>query len=536
MNAADPDVPSTTAALPAPSSAAWPALASALLAVALYAVTLAGTYVYDDVAIVRDDPRVRHAGQWGRLWTSGYFDGGLDNLYRPLTSTSYAVQWWLHGDRPWAFHAVNVLLHAAVAAAVALVAYRATGRAAAAWGAGLIFAAHPIHVEAVANIVGRAELAAALPLLGSLALLARRPLTPARAAAVLACGVVAVLCKEQGLIAPALWVLVATLLWTARPTGRERSVATGSAVLTLWAWAAYLLLREHFLRFDWDRGLLDRAVQPMFRSAGVDRWLLPVALLGRYAVLLAWPAHPSPDYGGDVIGSAWHSADPYFWIGLAVAVAWAAGAGVAIRRLAGELARRGPAEGPRPSVRGPNSALFSLLAMAVSYALVGNLLTIIGTIFAERLAYLTSAFAAVLVGWALCRLRPRLRVALLATVLVPMSIQTVRSAVEWNHPRALFARALADHPGSINLHLLLADADRQAGLEADRRAVLTDACRRFPDYWRCWGDLARADADAGRFDAAEYDLRRAMAIAFSPNLQSPRSYVSEREAAAGWRP
>ena len=42
----------------------------------------------------------------------------------------------------------------------------------AAYVAGLLFAAHPVHVEAVANIVGRSELACAAASLGALVLLA----------------------------------------------------------------------------------------------------------------------------------------------------------------------------------------------------------------------------------------------------------------------------------------------------------------------------------------------------------------------------
>src|SRR5205085_11471735 len=105
---------------------------------------------------------------------------------------SFAVQHWLHGDRPWAFHAVNWVLHAAVRAGVAELARRLSG-VKAAYVAGLLFAAHPVHVEAVANVVGRSELMCAAGTLGALVILARRPLTGPRALAVWGCFVVALL-------------------------------------------------------------------------------------------------------------------------------------------------------------------------------------------------------------------------------------------------------------------------------------------------------------------------------------------------------
>ena len=86
-----------------------PALVSALVAVGLCAVTLRGTYIYDDVEIVRTDPRVLDPAKWGRLWTQPYFVDAADRLYRPLVSMSFAVENYLHGDRPWVFHLVNVL-------------------------------------------------------------------------------------------------------------------------------------------------------------------------------------------------------------------------------------------------------------------------------------------------------------------------------------------------------------------------------------------------------------------------------------------
>ncbi|MGB7160425.1 MAG: hypothetical protein WBD40_20325, partial [Tepidisphaeraceae bacterium] len=135
-----------------------PALASAALAIALFAITLGGTYIYDDLYIIGLDPRIKDPSLWGQFWTKDYFNGGADNLYRPLVSMSYAVQWQLHGDRPWAFHLVNVLLHALASAGVAELARRLGGLRVG-YVAGLLFAAHPVHVEAVANIVGRAELA-----------------------------------------------------------------------------------------------------------------------------------------------------------------------------------------------------------------------------------------------------------------------------------------------------------------------------------------------------------------------------------------
>src|SRR5947199_10245228 len=97
-------------------SAAFPALVSALAALAVYAVTFGCTFVFDD-DILHFDPRYGDPSTWWRFWVDQYWPQGIDNLYRPLSCLTLAIQYKLHGDVAWPYHLVNCLLHAAVAAA-----------------------------------------------------------------------------------------------------------------------------------------------------------------------------------------------------------------------------------------------------------------------------------------------------------------------------------------------------------------------------------------------------------------------------------
>src|SRR5439155_260045 len=87
-----------------------------------------------------------------------------------------AIEFVLGGLHPLGYHAVNVLLHAAVCVLLAVVLGEVTHRPRLAGTAALLFAAHPVHTEAVASVVGRAEELAALAALGAwwLVLRARR--------------------------------------------------------------------------------------------------------------------------------------------------------------------------------------------------------------------------------------------------------------------------------------------------------------------------------------------------------------------------
>merc|ERR1719383_311263 len=63
---------------------------------------------------------------------------------------------------PWGFHATNVALHSAVTLLFTLLARSFFVADVPTAFAGLLFAAHPVHTEAVAGIVGRADVGACL--------------------------------------------------------------------------------------------------------------------------------------------------------------------------------------------------------------------------------------------------------------------------------------------------------------------------------------------------------------------------------------
>ena len=299
-----------------------PAAAGAIAAIALYAITLfAPINIYDDAFLVAGlDPRVHSPRLWTQFWTRDYFYNGIDNLYRPLASQTLGLQWLLTGDRAWPFHLVNILLNAGVCAAVGELARRIAG-----WRTGLfaalLFAVHPVHVEAVAEIIGRTELLCALGILCSIILFVRAPLTLARTFAIAALALLAMLSKEPGMLLPLL--LLAALPVRRQISGpwmkQEREPAKWLTVLLVWSVSAFIVLREEILhlKFEWDRFSLDWTIQPLIKSPFPDRWLIPIALVGRYARLLVWPSRLSIDYGVAIINPTIPPHNPYLWLGAA---------------------------------------------------------------------------------------------------------------------------------------------------------------------------------------------------------------------------
>lgn len=445
----------------------WSVMAPALLAAAtallVYACNLRGTFVYDDILVTRDDPRLAQVSKWGQFWTKAYMVAP-DKLYRPLTSMTYAVQHLWTGNRAWPLHLVNWLLHAAVAAAVAEFGRRLAGLRTA-WAAGLLFAVHPVHVEAVAGIVGRAELLCALATLLGLCAFIGKPLSGRRIAFIAACCAVAVLSKEQGILFPAL-ILALVPLRASRPeltSLRPPKYGLWLIVVLCYMMAGYLLVRESMIGLTWDREFLEWVMNPMVRSHGIDRALMPVVLAGRYLVLLVAPRRQTVDYGAYAIGWTVDARDPYLYLGFFAVLVWIILLIVSIRYRHW-------------------AALFCLLAFALTYGMTGNIVALIGTIFAERLMYAPSIYFLLLLGMALAHVRvPAVASLIVAGLAVAGGLAAFQYARLWNNPEALFAQCKRNHPGSERVYNLLFATYAERGDWCDARQVAHESVDAVPD-------------------------------------------------------
>lgn len=150
---------------------AVPPLAIALVTGFCFLPALSGSFLnWDDNVNFLDNPAFRGLGLEQIRWAA---TSVLFGHYIPLTRLSWSANYALGGMDPWGYHLVNLVLHAANAAIFYFVARRllaaAVGGGAphvrrdpdlavSAAAAALVFGIHPLRVEPVAWITGRADL------------------------------------------------------------------------------------------------------------------------------------------------------------------------------------------------------------------------------------------------------------------------------------------------------------------------------------------------------------------------------------------
>jgi len=387
-------------------------------AVVVHLGVLWNGFVLDDLSIILANPLVQGLSGIWRAFGTSYFPSNIDvSAYRPLTVATYALDWSTHSTA-W-FHAVNLMWHVGASVLVALLARRWAGDAAGLI-AGLVFAVHPAHVEAVANVVGRNELMAAVfTLLAVYAALERGSVWWSLAA--MAAGV---LSKENGAVAPGL-IAWAWLLGV-RPAPPTRKLAVFVASW-LFLGVAYLGLRWTVLH-GFLRGPGNTA--PVF--LGLDSFeirLTATAALGDVARLLLFPLALSADYSPDHRTAVRSLLDGRLAVGVVALCLWALLLGLAWRR-------------------GRKVEAFGLGWIPIAYSPVANLLFPIQILIAERTLYLPSVGLALAVG-AMCRgLAGRRLAAVGALVVVLGGARSALRVPVWRDQHSVALGLIRDAPRS----------------------------------------------------------------------------------------
>ena len=366
---------------PSPKVPAYLGIAG--LAFAASSTSLGNGFALDDVAIVADNARVHTLHEWWLLFTTPYWPARFgQSLYRPMATLGYAIQWTAGHGAPWVFHTVSVALYVGVCM-LAFALFRRMLPPIAAVIAGALFAVHPVHVEAVANVVGQSELIAALAILSACLLYLRAreagTPTPFSAAAIGVLFAIACLAKEHALLLPILLGLLEVFAvhggGSSPPGLHQRMRALTPLGIMLGAIGVAAIAARTLTLGDL---VGEKSPMPI---EGFGRVLMMFAVAPHWIRLFFWPARLSADY------SPHHIEIPS-----GVDAAVAGGIGIFIATALAFVAL-GMASVP---VQYRRTARFAIAWTAVTLLPVSNLFSVL--ILGERTLLVPSVGAMLLVG------------------------------------------------------------------------------------------------------------------------------------------
>jgi protein O-mannosyl-transferase len=505
------------------ASSAWRGRAALLaLAIIAYANSFGLGLVQDSKVIVTQDARLRavSAENLKLILTKNYwYPKAGDGLYRPVTTLSLLANYSVlgNGEKAGGYHVVNVLLHGInvlLLYELALLAFRRAGPALA---TAALWAVHPIGPEAVTSIVGRADLLAAMAVLGSLVLYAKKR-GPGAAVSLFAVATLGVFAKENAAILLGLMVLWEVCFGEGAAAVRQRwmEYAAVAASLVVLAVVRYAVLN----------GL--PVAQPVYVDnplRGADfltgRWTA-IKVLGLDLRLVLLPLGLSADRSFDEIAL---SGPGDLWAWLSAGAILAIG-GWALMRF-----------------RQDKLPLWAAGFFGMALLPTSNLIVPIGATVAERFLYLPSAAFAMAVGALLYRVASgRFARAALIVLLVAYAGRTMVRNADWKDDYTLGTADVATTPRSFRLHDLLAKAlyergDIDGAIREQEKSweILKDLppekSSEFPPaflgiYYSVKGDSAADAAKRGWYEKSIVVLQKAAGI----SRVQERLYDEEQQA------
>ncbi|HLG99058.1 MAG TPA: hypothetical protein VKX49_22290 [Bryobacteraceae bacterium] len=466
------------------------ALGLCLLALVAYLNSFSAGFVLDNKALILNDPRIRDASAANVnliLQHSYWWPTGESGLYRPLATLSYLFNYSIlgNGDRPAGYHWINISLHAAAVLLLFAVLLRLVGQFWPSVFIAALWAVHPASTESVTNIVGRADLLAAIGVLSGFLLYLKSTDTSGWRRAVSLAGLatataIGVFSKESAVSIAGIIVLYELVWWQER---RERSGRVWAFAAVLVPIALMLVMRYGVLAnsppADWP--FTDNPI------VGAGFWtgrLTALKVMAQYLWLAVSPMRLSSDYSYSQIPLASGSiADWIAWLNVAAA-------GLAAMFL----------------YRWNRAAFFFAGFAAIAFLPTSNLLFPIGTVMADRFLYLPLAgFLACLVLCA-CQMLPHGRARVFAPVAVSLviagfAIRTWTRNTDWQNDLALSTADIRSSPNSFKLHALRAAALLEADpshanidcviQEADRSVAILDPLpdlRNAPNVYQSAGE------------------------------------------------
>lgn len=480
-----------------------------------FANSLDNGFAYDDIQIIQENATIHSLETLPEAVLSPYWPGeygrGL-GLWRPVTTGIFGLEWALWGNSPVGFHLVNVLLHAGVSALVVLL-LGAFLPGVVAFLGGLLFAVHPVHVEAVSNVVGMAELLSALLFLLACLVVQRsgRRMGVRRLLALLFLFSLAFLTKESAITLPG----VVLLLDSAGSEIRIRD--TWGYIRDRWGLYLAMTLMAGLLLLIRYRvlGSLARPFAPLGADLleEIPRIWTVASTWPHLFRLLFFPMELSADYNPGVIpiSLGWNLTNT---LGVVLVLATLAFAVFTWRQ--GRLS---------PERLGPRAMAWGIVWFTITISPTSNLVFLSGILLSERTLYLPSVGFVAALAWLLVRFyrdRPRFALSLVVATLALMAARSWTRTPTWRDNMEVFNTMIRDHPEAGRSQWILGDVYFQLGRVSDGLRSYRLAIGMIGGHYTLLSEVGRRLAGNGYDQAAELVLSYAWDdrpdLGFAPGL------------------
>jgi Flp pilus assembly protein TadD len=491
------------------ATTAWArCLALALFGIGVHLPAIRGQLLWDDIALVRDNPLIKSPILIWEAFRHYLFPDAHAGHYRPVQTISYIVDYALWNKNPFGYHLSNIVWH--VLSGILLyfllcrilkallerwprAGFTALSPANLAFVLALCWMVHPVHSAAVDYVSGRADSLAFVFACGAWLLYFRGRDLPSSwrrrglfgLAAV--CALFALCSRESGM----LWMLlflfyVLALEKPARLRVKVCVVAVCLGVALLYA--GLRQLPEH------------RPVNvPAAGWTPAMRSLLMVRALGDYGRLMIFPSQLH------IERSVWEPALQRTQPSLVSAFALH---GVTV---AGVLLLTALLFGMIRSRSGQRLRIFGAVWFLLTYLPISNLFDLNATV-AEHWLYLPSVGICIFLAGCLVELPTRWLRPAAAFACVAVAGLSVRSAVrssDWQDPETFFRRTFAAGGASSRIGVNLAVIYATGGEHAKAEAILRKVLEAFPEYPLARNNLALALSAQGKTEEAQALLESA---------------------------
>jgi tetratricopeptide (TPR) repeat protein len=492
---------------------------AAVLGFVLYLNTFGHLYVLDDYSAIKDNWVVKGGlKNLDIIFSTEYRYGAWGSpgpLYRPLSLVMFAIEWGLAPDQPWLSHVINVLFYALTGWLLWITWRRILADYAPALAAAavLLFMAHPVHTEVVANIKSRDEIFAFLMCTAMLYSVWRY--FERNSNAWLISGIMAftlaLFCKESSITYLAV-LPMAIWFFTKKSISENLKI---TALMTVPA-VIFLIIRHKVLSaqpYPEVTSILDNFM--VGAKTMIDRKASAFMMCGRYLMTLAFPHPLNSDMGYP----------QYKPVGFGD---W--------RALTGFLLFAGMGIWALLNMGRKHILAFAIIYFLATFSPFSNVFITIGTSYGERGLYAPSLGFTLALAWLLTKIfkiddlknvwnangKGNLLWGVLAGILLLYGIKTVWRNTAWYSSYSLYMADLPNSPNCAKLHYHLGLEEAGKGADSETSEVkdttwflkaiqtYTRAIELYPEYHDAYGSRGLAYFRLQKYDQALADYETAL--------------------------